>query len=81
MRPAGRYINMINPNWISLNYENKSGDIFLDNKKIGDFLVKELDAVYLDTIKTSIGTYYKYSVNDLAKAYHSISITYRYCLW
>jgi len=69
---------MLNQNWITLNYENKSGDIFLTEKRIGDFLIKEINAVYLDIIKTSIGTYYKYSVNDLAKAYHSISLTYRY---
>jgi hypothetical protein len=81
VRPAGQYINMINPNWISLNYENKSGDIFLDDKRIGDFLVKEMGAVYLNKIKTPIGTYYRYSVNDLAKAYHSINLTYRYILW
>ena len=72
---------MMNPNWISLHYEDKSGDIFLDEKKMGDFLVKEMGAVYLDTIKTSIGTYYKYSVTNLAKAYHSINLTYRYILW
>jgi hypothetical protein len=77
---AGRYINMLNPNWINLHYENKSGDIFLENKRIGDFLVKEMEAVYLDKIKTQIRTYYKYSVNDLAKAYHSINFIYRYIL-
>jgi len=72
---------MINPNWISLHYENKSGYIFLDDKRIGDFLVKEMEAVYLGKIKTTIGSYYKYSVKNLAKAYHSINLTYKYILW
>jgi len=72
---------MINPNWINLHYENKPGDIFLDNKKMGNFLVKEIGAIYLNQIKTSIGTYYRYSVNDLAKAYHTINFIYRNVLW
>lgn len=69
---------MINPKWINLHYENKSGHVFVDNKKTGNFLVDEIGSIYIDSIKTSIGTYYKYSVKDLAEVYHTLNFSLGY---
>jgi len=66
--------------WINLHYKNKQGIVHVDDTRIGNLFVKEFGAVYLGEIKTSIGTYHKYSVDNLAGAYHSLSILIRMIL-
>jgi hypothetical protein len=57
------------PDWVKLHYGGKSGETYVESKKIGDYFLQYLDAEYLGEIKTDIGTYYKYNVKDLAAAF------------
>jgi hypothetical protein len=58
------------PDWVKLHYGKKSGETYVESKKIGDYFVQYLDAEYLGEVKTDIGTYYKYKVKDLATAFN-----------
>jgi len=55
--------------WVDLHYGEKSGETFVESKKIGDYFVQYLNAEYIEEVKTDIGTYYKYKVKDLATAF------------
>jgi len=55
--------------WIDLHYGGKSGETYVESKKIGDYFEMYLNAEYLGEVTTAIGTYYKYKVQDLATAF------------
>jgi hypothetical protein len=55
--------------WINLHYGEKPGETYTESKKIGDYFEMYLNAEYLGEVKTDIGTYYKYKVNNLATAF------------
>jgi hypothetical protein len=59
----------LTPDWVKLHYGGKSGETYVESKKIGDYFVQYLDAEYLGEVKTDIGIYYKYKVKDLAATF------------
>jgi hypothetical protein len=66
--------------WISFHYSGKKGIVHTEFPEIGDLLVNELGAIYLETIETPIGTYKRYSVRNLMEAYYIMFSGFRYIL-
>jgi hypothetical protein len=67
--------------WINLHYAGKKGEIYTEFPEVGEFLVQEIGAKYLDMIETDIGTYFKYSVNNLEDAYRRMLWAFRFIEW
>lgn len=59
----------LNGDWIFLHYHKKPGITHVESKILGDKMVELINAEYLGEIKTDIGTFYRYRVNDLEVAY------------
>jgi len=62
--------------WISLHYKNKVGVVFTEFKQVGDFLIEQCGALPIGELKTEIGTYYKYSVTNMALAYKGMEVAW-----
>ena len=58
--------------WIEIHYSGKEGNIFTEFKEVGKFLENEINAKFIEEIKTETRVYYKYSVFDLDAAYRRI---------